>query len=89
MAYKKQTILEYALNRLYEEIKNDGEYAYWRAYIDGAKAQKKEDAETDRANARMITDIALLNEELEKARYLLDKHDIQWRPTDLDGEEDE
>ena len=44
------TIIEYALKRLNEEIDQNDQGAdnmylinYWRAYLDGAKAQLKED----------------------------------------------
>lgn len=38
------TIIEYAEHRLKEELNvKDGDWNYWRGYIDGAKAQKKED----------------------------------------------
>ena len=85
---KKTDVLNFAFNRLYDEVKNNGDYQYWRAYIDGAKAQKMEDEDIHRSNARLLTDVAELNEQLENMRELLDKHDIRYK-TDLDGEEDE
>lgn len=37
------TIIEYAEHRLKEELNvKDGDWNYWRGYIDGAKAQQKE-----------------------------------------------
>lgn len=30
---KKQDVLTFAFHRLYDEVKNDGDYQYWRAYI--------------------------------------------------------
>ena len=52
---------------------------------------KRELEEVKLQNARMISDIDLLNEELSNARELLDKHDIEWRPQtdDYDGDYDE
>lgn len=38
-------VIEFAYKRLQESCDNDHDYliAYWRAYLDGALAQKKED----------------------------------------------
>lgn len=47
-----------------------------------------EDEDIHRSNARLLTDVAELNEQLENMKELLEKNDIRWR-TDLDGEEDE
>ena len=38
------TVIEYAEHRLREEVNvRNGDWDYWRGYIDGAKAQKRED----------------------------------------------
>lgn len=37
------TVIEFAERRMEEEERNDGFVAYWSAYLDGARAQKKED----------------------------------------------
>lgn len=37
------TVIEYAEHRLKEEVNVIDVWAYWRGYVDGAKAQKKED----------------------------------------------
>ena len=41
------SIIEFAEKRMGEEVRepNGGEYRYWAAYLDGARAQVKEDAE--------------------------------------------
>ena len=37
------TVIERAEQRMEEEERNNGCVSYWSAYLDGARAQKKED----------------------------------------------
>lgn len=41
------TVIEYAEKRLYDPNLESYEQAYWAAYLDGARAQKKEDERAD------------------------------------------
>lgn len=45
---KKMTVIEFARRRMEEAVRqNEDDYIiqYWRAYLDGAESQKKEDDE--------------------------------------------
>lgn len=49
------SVIEFAAKRLNEEVAcpDNGDALYWTAYLDGARAQKREDAQkTEKSNAK-------------------------------------